>query len=363
MKFTKETAKRMTRTFIQAAVAYIVANLAVVDFSEGKDVIKSALIGLLVSAIAAGLSAAMNLQTSTETGSGGSMTYDSFVSHYLGKSTDWDGAYGTQCVDLIKAYLYEVFGIKAGSWGNAKYYWINFNLHSELKNSFTKIAYTKGMAFNKGDIVVWNGNAGAGCGHVAIATGEYSSSGFYTYDQNWNVKEMKKVWHGYSNVYGVLRPKNQSNITTVKSVSGTGSYPTPADWKNGSTEETVYKQNDFKGEIGFLSPKESAKCYSKAGDAYVVVYSLDGTSKHKTGFVKYAGGVKKAPPESKTWTNGSTSETVYADTSKKTKVGSVNPRGQAYCLGRIDGMYLVLYKVSGTSLQKCGFVDYSGGVD
>ncbi len=65
-KFTKETAKRAVRTFGQAAVGYIVANLAFVDFSSGKEVAKSALIGLCMSALAAGLSAVMNLQKKEE---------------------------------------------------------------------------------------------------------------------------------------------------------------------------------------------------------------------------------------------------------------------------------------------------------
>ncbi len=66
IKWTKETAKRAIRTFGQAAVGYIVANLTVVDFSSGRDVAKSALIGLCVSAFAAGLSAVMNLQKKEE---------------------------------------------------------------------------------------------------------------------------------------------------------------------------------------------------------------------------------------------------------------------------------------------------------
>ncbi len=66
MRFTKETFKRMLRTFIQAVIGYIVANLAIVDLSSGRDVAKSALIGLCVSALAAGLSAVMNLQKKEE---------------------------------------------------------------------------------------------------------------------------------------------------------------------------------------------------------------------------------------------------------------------------------------------------------
>lgn len=65
MKFTKETWRRALRTFIQAAAAYIAANLFVVDFTAEGEVLTSALIGLAVSALAAGLSAAMNLEKPT----------------------------------------------------------------------------------------------------------------------------------------------------------------------------------------------------------------------------------------------------------------------------------------------------------
>lgn len=144
---------------------------------------------------------------------GGLMTYDDFVKAYNGKATDYDGAYGAQCVDLIKAYLNKVFGIKPGSWGNAKYYWQNFSKHSELTKNFTKIANTASFVPKKGDIMVWNGNVGSGAGHVAICTGEGTTSYFYSYDQNWNGKEMHKVKHDYDDVYGVLRPKDQSKIS------------------------------------------------------------------------------------------------------------------------------------------------------
>lgn len=289
------------------------------------------------------------------------MTYDEFVKAYNGKATDYDGAYGAQCVDLIKAYLNKVFGIKPGSWGNAKYYWINFSKHSELTKNFTKIKNTASFVPQAGDIMVWNGNVGGGCGHVAICTGEGNTSEFYSYDQNWNGKAMHKVKHDYDDVYGVLRPKDQSKIKT--SVSSSNTYPVPVKWQNGSTVEKVFKENDLTGEIGSLAKRESAQCYSKSGNSYVVVYDLDGTDKHKVGFVEYAGGVKNAPPESKQWKNGSTNETVYADTAKKTVVGTIYPNETAYGLGKIDGMFLVLYKVTGSNTEKCGFVEYNGGLE
>lgn len=141
-----------------------------------------------------------------------------------------------------------------------------------------------------------------------------------------------------------------------------GSYPTPVAWKNGSSDEIVYKQNDFKHKIGTLFPNDKAECISKAGDSYVVMYDIDNGHK-KVGFVKYAGGVKYAPPESKFWVNGSTSETVYSDTAKQKKVGSIDPYEKVYCLGKINGMYIVLYYVTGTNTQKVGFVDYAGGIE
>ena len=62
MKFTKETLKRALRTFIQAAIAYIVAHLAIIDFTDTEEVIKRALVGVIVSAIAAGIAAIMNIE-------------------------------------------------------------------------------------------------------------------------------------------------------------------------------------------------------------------------------------------------------------------------------------------------------------
>jgi GH25 family lysozyme M1 (1,4-beta-N-acetylmuramidase) len=64
----------------------------------------------------------------------------------------------------------------------------------------------------------------------------------------------------------------------------------------------------------------------------------------------------------KTWKNGSTSEPVYADTAKKVKIGSLNAYESCDCLGKVDGMYIVRYKVDGTEHYKVGVVSYAGGV-
>ncbi|MEZ3421520.1 MAG: CHAP domain-containing protein [Eubacterium sp.] len=217
MKFTKETAIRMLRTFIQTAIGYITVNLAGIDFTGDRDMIKTALIGLALSATSAGIAALMNLQPSEEKGAGGNMGFDEFVKAYMGKSIDYDGVSGVQCVDLVKVYMNKVFGLKPGAWGNAKDYYENFNNISALKNNFTRIANTPEFVPQKGDICVWGRNVSSShnYGHIAIATGEGNTKELYTYDQNWNGKAMKKVKHNYIAFLGVLRPKNQTPFTAA----------------------------------------------------------------------------------------------------------------------------------------------------
>ena len=58
MNILKKTyVKRALRTFLQTAVGYIAVNVAATDLS-----VKSAVIGLAVSAVAAGVAAVMNLK-------------------------------------------------------------------------------------------------------------------------------------------------------------------------------------------------------------------------------------------------------------------------------------------------------------
>ncbi len=62
MKFTKNTFVRALRTFLQAAVSYMLVNLAAADFTDDTDMAKTVLIGITVSAVAAGFAAVMNLE-------------------------------------------------------------------------------------------------------------------------------------------------------------------------------------------------------------------------------------------------------------------------------------------------------------
>lgn len=53
----KNCVKRALRTFLQTAVGYVAVNIAATDLS-----VKSAVMGLAVSAVAAGLAAVMNIK-------------------------------------------------------------------------------------------------------------------------------------------------------------------------------------------------------------------------------------------------------------------------------------------------------------
>lgn len=59
---TKETVRRALRTFGQAFAGYVAVNIAIVDFTASGEVIKSALIGILIAGVSAGISAVMNLE-------------------------------------------------------------------------------------------------------------------------------------------------------------------------------------------------------------------------------------------------------------------------------------------------------------
>lgn len=353
---TKDTVERTVKTFIEAFFAYIVTVIAAGDFFDGENS-KKALVGLLMSALAAGVSAVMNMfKNSTPAQLGGGMSFESWVNKYLGKKTDYDGAYGVQCVDLIDCYIAQCLGLKKGFWGNAKNWWTDRNSSTWLKSNFEFITPTfKNGELKKGDIGIRTSGT---YGHIFVIAGSASNGKFKYYDQNatGNGDKMTLREKAFTSSYinGILRPKNQDNLKSTEK------YVSPVKWQNGSTKETVYEQSNLTENVGTINKKESAYCYGKKGSGYIVVYGLDGSSKHKVGFAKYAGGVKSAPSGGRSYENGSTKETVYADTAKKTKIGNLDKYENCTCLAKIDGMYLVLYKITGTSNYKVGFVSYAG---
>lgn len=220
---TKEKIKdiliRALKTFVQAFLSAISVDALLVDITN-LDAFKKILVGVLIAAVAAGISAVWNMALDAINkhfaGKGtGTMTLDAFIKKYLGKATDYDGACGAQCVDLIKMYLKYVFGIAPKSIGNAHAYFDNFHLHSFLNKNFVKIKNSPKFAPMKGDICVWSKKMNK-YGHVSIATGKGNTSTFESLDMNWGGKEAKYVTHDYDYFLGVLRPIHRENIDGAK---------------------------------------------------------------------------------------------------------------------------------------------------
>ena len=361
MKFTKETAKRAARTFIQALISYIAVNLVLVDFSGEKEAIKSALIGILIAATSAGLSAVMNLQsTSTDEPSGGMPKYRSPFKASSRQTTgfkvkgSWAAGYHTgvdRVCDSNRALVSPANGTVQRNEYNSSYgYYVIITTDEGMSilmaHMKEKSALKVGAKIKAGDPIGTMGSTGnSSAPHLHI---EIVNAKTWAYNKN------------------LLNPNDYIDWNDIKSVgtatpTASKSFSKAVAWKNGNTEETVYTQSNLSDKVGTIFAKSGAKCYGKQGSGHIVVYELSGTGKHKVGFVKYAGGVKNAPTGGKTYKNGASSETVYADTAKQTKIGSLDPNEKCTCLAKIDGMYLVLYKVNNSSNYKCGFVSYSGG--
>lgn len=278
MKFTKETLKRTLRTFLQAAIAYIVANITLVDFND-KSILKSAVIGLITSAIAAGISAIMNLEKPPEQLGGGSgMKWDEYIKTFLDKRIDWDGCYGVQCVDLIDHYITNCLGLKVGYYGHAKTWWQNRN-NTWLRNNFTAITPTyKNGELKAGDIGIRTSGTH---GHIFIVAEPTANGKIKYYDQNFNGTgagmTLRTMPYDSSIINGVLRPKDQSNLVTYGDSIMLSS-------------QNVYCDSLLKNKIGSVSKGEGVFHKGTGSGNICIIYKCDGF--YKAGWVR-AGTVKK----------------------------------------------------------------------
>lgn len=71
-----------------------------------------------------------------------------------------------------------------------------------------------------------------------------------------------------------------------------GGFEVMKKYVNGSTRENVFEDTDLKNKVGSLNPRETAECPCIINGRPLVIYKVDGTSRKKSGFVKWTGGVK-----------------------------------------------------------------------
>lgn len=74
-------------------------------------------------------------------------------------------------------------------------------------------------------------------------------------------------------------------------VKNTGNVNITNVYKNGRTREDIYADTKCSVKIGSLNPREQCDCLGKFNDRPVVIYKIDGSSNHKTGFAVWQGGV------------------------------------------------------------------------
>lgn len=134
------------------------------------------------------------------------MTLKQFIDKYNNKKIDFDGKFGSQCVDLIRKYIEEVLNINAYTAippiEGASDAWTKFNSEYFIKeNNTTEWIPTPGT------IIIWNRHYGP-YGHIAIVVSATKDK-FTVFSQNDPINSaciLKEYTYKY--VYGGLKPKN-----------------------------------------------------------------------------------------------------------------------------------------------------------
>jgi GH25 family lysozyme M1 (1,4-beta-N-acetylmuramidase) len=78
----------------------------------------------------------------------------------------------------------------------------------------------------------------------------------------------------------------------LKSIDNMEVYENMKTYKNGSTPEPVYADNEGKQKIGSLNPYETCKCLGIFDGMAAVIYTKDKSKAEKIGFVKYINGIQ-----------------------------------------------------------------------
>lgn len=132
----------------------------------------------------------------------------SFINKYLNKNIDYDGYYGSQCVDVFRQYCKDVLKIPhTGVVEGAKDLYLNYENLPLEKKYFQKISDIK---FKYGDIAIWDKTSTNPYGHVAIVINQLSEDEILVVEQNGFNQDGLKLSIKFSiNCIGGLRYKGK----------------------------------------------------------------------------------------------------------------------------------------------------------
>lgn len=133
------------------------------------------------------------------------MTTDQFITKWNGRYVDFDGKFGFQCVDLVRQFVKEMYGLdpyKAiPTTGSAKDIFNNF----KDNQFFKKIKNTPTGVPQKGDITFWGYYPfiTGWTGHVAIFVAG-DTHNILSFDQNYGRPNFCRYVNHNNNYKGVL---------------------------------------------------------------------------------------------------------------------------------------------------------------
>lgn len=271
------------------------------------------------------------------------LNYDQFQNKYLGKAVDYDGVAGVQCVDIADQYFKDCFGI-TGVWVNgARDFYNNFNSYPALVNAFNRVANTRDLVVQKGDVVIWGGGT---WGHVAIGNGQGNIDYFVSLEENTTGKHEptqlvthyfngKSATDGCNPVLGVLRPKDQKriqgNTTTYKTYyandpSGVNYRKTP----NGVLMGT-YAYGEAVSLIVQSDTVKDGTTWVQAKNGYWSAKNLFSTTNPKTGYPYQVGGTYTLQNDMKV-RSGAGTNYVQVKTSSLSANDKKNAYNQTYAV-------------------------------
>lgn len=213
-----------------------------------------------------------------------------YINAMEGTFVDFDLAYGYQCYDVANKYWYYVTGRKLYG-----LYAKDIPKDNNFKGYATVYENTPSFLPLPGDLVVWNGNYGEGCGHVAVVT-QATLSQFQVIENNWlgggwlngkpGWEKATRRWHTYDFPMWFIRPHYAKSTSVVKKaasvakpkttvtkkkfvlVAGHG-YNDPGAVGNGTNERDFIRKNIIDNVAKYLrSAGHTVTLYDKKQDMY-----------------------------------------------------------------------------------------------